>query len=84
MLVTAYLWKGDSLERAATEGTLADGNLLKLELGELAVCAYWRPGGKNMKERYFYNAVVASIHTVKHPGAGSSGAPRSVQVFGVN
>ena len=41
--------------------------------------AYWRPGGKNMKENYYYNGVLTGIYEVVVPGRI---AP--VEVFAIN
>ena len=42
----------------------AHDGIIELSSTEKPVCAYWRPGGTNMKERYFYNAVVAGAYEV--------------------
>ena len=39
--------------------------VLTLELGQNPVCSYRRPGGHNMKERWWYNAVLEGFVVVQ-------------------
>ena len=41
------------------------GNELIIKPGEKNLCSYWRPGGKNMTERFFYNGVISHAFEVR-------------------
>ena len=62
-------------------GTAKDGSIIDLEKvhAKDECVAYWRPGGHNMTENYYYNAVLTNIYEVVLPGAD---AP--VEVFAIN
>ena len=62
-------------------GTLRDGSTIHLErvYAKEEFVAYWRPGGKNMKENYYYNGLLTNIFEVAAPGRI---AP--VEVFAIN
>ena len=50
------------------------GNELIMKPDEKNLCSYWRPGGKNMTERFFYNGILSRAFDVRT----SKGSPKTV------
>ena len=51
-------------------GTAKDGSIIDLEKvhAKDECVAYWRPGGHNMEENFYYNGVLTNIYEVILPG----------------
>ena len=62
-------------------GIAKDGSIIDLERvhAKEEFVAYWRPGGKNMKENYYYNGVLTDIYEVVIWGRSTP-----VEVFAIN
>ena len=74
-------WSFTSALQREKTGTAKDGSIIDIEKVRANVesVAYWRPGGHNMKENYYYNGVLTNIYEVVLPDRV---AP--VEVFAIN